>query len=239
MLGRIDKTLGITAIQFAANQSLLAIAEPNRVRIVSVPDGQLRHAINTHGLTKCFVMRRDAQTLYCATDAGVVDVCDLAHGVVSGSIPLHLQRMTDIAVSTDGRYLMTSSDDRTAVILDLKEGNPTEPFDRVLLPDGEIRSVAVNPQAAKVAIAVNSGEQSHVFVRDIDGDQREVRLPRGHRHPLIGWCSRSMVIIWPWIARRITSRMRFGGSQATNPFSCRSARGFNRLPTLSRTTITR
>ncbi|REK18947.1 MAG: hypothetical protein DWQ37_02695 [Planctomycetota bacterium] len=160
-----------------SDQPLLAIAVQNdAVHLVSVPDGQLRETFNTHGPAHCLAAgpRAGIFYLYCATHRGVVDVWKEGEGVIA-SLPRHEDRITDVAVSPSGNYLLTSGADRAAVLTDVHRPNPGEIFQRVAVPQGKIHRAALNGHSAKLALAYKDGR---VLVRDVGEGGRQSELPR-------------------------------------------------------------
>ena len=182
-LGSIQ-TSGATAVRLVDGSRLLAIAEPASVRILSVPEGQQRIAFPTHGRAYFLATGAEGRMLYAATDMGTLEAFDLRRGSHTASVPLHARRLTDVAVSPDGRYLMTASEDHTAVLLDLEHSNPTEPFQRVPLPDADECEVALDIYSATLAIAFRSGTRNSVILREAGDVQRETRLPRPASWPI-------------------------------------------------------
>jgi WD40 repeat protein len=92
-------------------------------------------------------------------------------------------RVSDIATSSDGRRVMTSSFDKTAAIADIEVFDDPEPFERVDLGYGNVSVFAVNARGAKLAMACPSQAENGVVIQSIDGRQ-ELQLPRPANWPV-------------------------------------------------------
>ncbi len=173
----IAVSTGCTALEFVGKSAMLAIAIPDVLRVVPIAEDKEGFTVPTFGRVHYVAAAKTGDSVYCATDRGVVDVLSLVDERLRGSIPMHLGRISDLAVSDDGRYLLTASWDRSCVILDLEAQSPFAPFEQVWFPGGLIRAATASPRGEKIALAVDDGDHCRTVVCGVDDSSFNVELP--------------------------------------------------------------
>ncbi len=168
----------------AALLALRALPRANDRPYVAQAESALRAALLTlreqrvlrgpHASTHSATLTPDGETIVAATER-TLQLWNAHSGEPVRTIDAHEEKINDVAVSPDGRYLLSASDDGTVAVWDAATGRRRQTLDA---RSGEIWSVAVSSDGARIAAGASNGTV-HLW----DGATFErVNTLSGHRH---------------------------------------------------------
>jgi WD40 repeat protein/serine/threonine protein kinase len=145
---------------WSRNGNLIAAAGHYGVTLVwDATSGERRRNLPGAGVrTDCLSFSPNGETLAVGTGYtdGAIRLWDMATGAPTIKLAGHLGQVNDLALSTDGRTMVTGSYDHSAIVWDVETRSP-----RITLrgQDGPVRTVAITPDGETVVTSVDSVAQ--------------------------------------------------------------------------------
>jgi WD40 repeat protein len=153
-------TNAVTALALSRDGLRLATAQDDRtVQLWETLTGKrINSSISTPGPVHQLEFSPDGKRLALATGnatEGLVEVFDIASGLIVGRPLVHRETVNEFAFSSDGRWLATACDDHSARVWDGDTGQPVSPW----LPQGfETRNVSFSPDSTRLVTLTRRGE---------------------------------------------------------------------------------
>jgi WD40 repeat protein len=159
---------GIWSVAFAPDgKTLLSGGKDRTLRLWDVEEGQLiRTVASTPHEARCIAFSLDGKLALAATGIGV-RVYDVADGQETARFAGHTNTVKTLAVSPNGRRVLSAGDDRTICLWDLHDGREHR---RLTGHKGDVNGVAFIPDGRH---AVSGGRDQTIRLWDLD-DGREV-----------------------------------------------------------------
>lgn len=144
----------------------------NTIKIWDLSTGSLKSTLTKGSGAVCLGISPDSQTLVSAS-GNTIKIWDLSTGKLKSTIAGHSDAVKSIAISPDGRTLVSGSSDNTIKIWDLR----TSKLKNVLAEhSGAVNSVAISPDGQ---ILVSGSSDSTIKIWDLSTDIEKSTL-QGH-----------------------------------------------------------
>lgn len=144
----------VEAIGVSRSGRMIAVAEPDgTISLLNVSDGSVRQTFP--GTNSVFDLRFGPDDQLLAVAAGnSVNIYDVPGGALLKTLRKHDAQVNAVAFSSDGRFLASGSDDRTAIIWDIASGKSKR---RLKGHDLTVRTVAFSPDGLMLASGSGNG----------------------------------------------------------------------------------